>query len=39
RLLSRISQATIPGRERLRLLLVTAGKLMHQTAGFWKGRS
>ncbi|WP_228958992.1 hypothetical protein, partial [Klebsiella quasipneumoniae] len=23
----------------LRLLLVTAGKLMHQTAGFWKGRS
>ncbi|WP_440310230.1 hypothetical protein, partial [Klebsiella pneumoniae] len=21
------------------LLLVTAGKLMHQTAGFWKGRS
>ncbi|WP_259616147.1 hypothetical protein, partial [Klebsiella pneumoniae] len=22
-----------------RLLLVTAGKLMHQTAGFWKGRS
>ncbi|MFT2604032.1 hypothetical protein ACMWQW_29600, partial [Escherichia coli] len=27
------------GRDSLRLLLVTAGKLMHQTAGFWKGRS
>lgn len=31
--------ATIHGRDSLRLLLVTAGKLMHQTAGFWKGRS
>ncbi|MGT8855549.1 hypothetical protein ACUZXT_26250, partial [Salmonella enterica subsp. enterica serovar Paratyphi A] len=23
----------------LRLLLVSAGKLIHQTAGFWKGRN
>ena len=39
RLLSSIPHATIHGRDSLRLLLVTAGKLMHQTAGFWKGRS
>jgi gamma-glutamylputrescine oxidase len=39
RLMSSIPHATIHGRDSLRLLLVTAGKLMHQTAGFWKGRS
>ncbi|KJM56864.1 FAD-dependent oxidoreductase [Pluralibacter gergoviae] len=39
RLLSSIPHATIRGRDSLRPLLVTAGKLMHQTSGFWKGRS
>lgn len=38
-LLSNIPHAAIPGRDSLRLLLVTAGKLMHQTAGYWKGRN
>ncbi|EAA7243561.1 FAD-binding oxidoreductase [Salmonella enterica] len=39
RLMSRIPHATIYGRDSLRLLLVSAGKLIHQTAGFWKGRN
>ncbi|PLR34638.1 FAD-dependent oxidoreductase [Chimaeribacter californicus] len=38
-LMSRIPHATIHGRDRLRNMLVTAGKLMHQTSGFWKGRN
>lgn len=38
-LMSNIPHARIHGRDSLRLLLVTAGKLMHQTAGYWKGRS
>ncbi|QCR38309.1 FAD-binding oxidoreductase [Nissabacter sp. SGAir0207] len=38
-LMSRIPHATVHGRDSLRLLLVTAGKLMHQTSGFWKGRN
>jgi gamma-glutamylputrescine oxidase len=38
-LMSKIPHARIHGRDSLRLLLVTAGKLMHQTAGYWKGRS
>ncbi|EBG9320221.1 FAD-binding oxidoreductase [Salmonella enterica subsp. enterica] len=39
RLMSSIPHATIYGRDSLRLLLVSAGKLIHQTAGFWKGRN
>mgnify|MGYP004706394261 CR=1 FL=1 len=38
-LMSNIPHARIHGRDSLRLLLVTAGKLMHQTDGYWKGRS
>ncbi|WP_058910477.1 NAD(P)/FAD-dependent oxidoreductase [Entomohabitans teleogrylli] len=38
-LMSNIPHASIPSRDSLRLLLATAGKLMHQTSGYWKGRS
>lgn len=39
RLLNSIPHTAIHDRDSLRLLSVTVGKLMHQTAGFWKGRS
>jgi gamma-glutamylputrescine oxidase len=38
-LISKIPHARIHGRDSMRLMLVTAGKLLHQTAGYWKGRS
>lgn len=38
-LMSRIPHATIYGRDAFRLALMTAGKLFHQAAGFFNGRS
>lgn len=37
-LMSRIPHATIYGRDALRPVLMTAGKLFHQAAGFFSGR-
>lgn len=38
-LMSKIPHARIHGRDSMRLMLVTPDKLLHQTAGYWKGRS
>jgi len=38
RLVSSIPRATIEGKDRYRALLVTLGKVMHQTSGYWHGR-
>ena len=38
RLLSSISHASIPGKDHFRALLVSLGKLAHQTSGYFHGR-
>ncbi|OLL30624.1 FAD-dependent oxidoreductase [Burkholderia sp. SRS-W-2-2016] len=38
RLVSSIPRATIKGKDQYRNLLVTLGKVMHQTSGYWHGR-
>ncbi|MFT4190185.1 MAG: FAD-binding oxidoreductase [Comamonas sp.] len=38
RLISSIARAPIAGKDRYRALLVSLGKLMHQTSGYWHGR-
>ncbi|MCC8394551.1 FAD-binding oxidoreductase [Paraburkholderia sp. MMS20-SJTR3] len=38
RLVSSIPRATIKGKDRYRNLLVTLGKVMHQSTGYWHGR-
>ena len=38
RLLSAIPRASIVGKDKYRALLVTLGKVAHQTAGYWHGR-
>lgn len=38
RLVSSIPRATIAGKDKHRALLVTLGKFMHQTSGYWHGR-
>ena len=37
-LISAIGKAEIAGKDRYRALLVSLGKIMHQTAGYWQGR-
>ncbi|WP_395065803.1 NAD(P)/FAD-dependent oxidoreductase [Paraburkholderia silvatlantica] len=38
RLVSSIPRATIRGKDQYRALLVTLGKVMHQSSGYWHGR-
>ncbi|WP_321882535.1 NAD(P)/FAD-dependent oxidoreductase [Paraburkholderia bannensis] len=38
RLVSSIPRASIRGKDQYRALLVTLGKVMHQTSGYWHGR-
>jgi gamma-glutamylputrescine oxidase len=38
RLVSSIARASIKGKDKYRSLLVTLGKTMHQTSGYWHGR-
>ncbi|WP_233849498.1 NAD(P)/FAD-dependent oxidoreductase [Paraburkholderia sp. HD33-4] len=38
RLVSSIPRATIQGKDKYRNVLVTLGKVMHQTSGYWHGR-
>ncbi|MEK6423574.1 MAG: FAD-binding oxidoreductase [Burkholderia gladioli] len=38
RLVSAIPRATVRGKDTYRNLLVTLGKVMHQTSGYWHGR-
>lgn len=38
RLVSSIPRATIRGKDQYRALLVTLGKVMHQSSGYWNGR-
>jgi gamma-glutamylputrescine oxidase len=38
RLLSSIPRYAIAGKDQYRALMVTLGKIMHQTAGYWHGR-
>ncbi|GLU35251.1 FAD-binding oxidoreductase [Trinickia caryophylli] len=38
RLLSSVGRAEIAGKDRYRALLVTLGKALHQTSGYWHGR-
>lgn len=38
RLVSSIPRASIQGRDKYRNVLVTLGKIMHQTSGYWHGR-
>jgi gamma-glutamylputrescine oxidase len=38
RLVSSIPRATISGKDKYRALLVSLGKVMHQTSGYWHGR-
>lgn len=38
RLVSSIARATISGKDQFRALLVSLGKVMHQTSGYWHGR-
>ncbi|OAJ57124.1 FAD-dependent oxidoreductase [Paraburkholderia ginsengiterrae] len=38
RLVSSIPRASIQGKDKYRAVLVTLGKVMHQTSGYWHGR-
>jgi gamma-glutamylputrescine oxidase len=38
RLVSSIPRASIQGKDKYRSVLVTLGKVMHQTSGYWHGR-